>query len=69
MKPTVNILDVLCFEPQKGYRAIIQKNDGETLYTSQVVDVRRKTENGLEIETKNTLYRVTFSEGSLPMAG
>ena len=69
MKPTVNISGVLCFEPQKGYRAFIQKNNGETLYTSQVVDVRSKTENGVEIETKNTIYRVTFSEGGLPMAG
>lgn len=69
MKPTVNILGVFFYEPQVGYRAFIKKNDGETLYTSQVVDVRSRTENGVEIETKNTIYRVTFSEDSLPLAG
>ncbi len=69
MKPIVNISGIFCFEPQKGYRAFIRKDDGETLYTLRVVDVRSRTENGLEIETKNTIYRVTFSEDSLPLAG
>ncbi len=67
-KPEVNILGNLCFEACIGYRAFIKKDNGETLYTSQVVDVRNKTENGIEIETKNTIYKVIFSAESLPIA-
>ncbi len=67
-KPEINIMGNFCFEPSIGYRAFIKKDNGETLYTSQVVDVRNKTENGIEIETKNTIYKVTFSEDKLALA-
>ena len=69
MKPMVNIWGDFSYEPQVGFRAFIRKSNGETLYTSQVVDVRNKTENGVEIETQNTIYRVTFNHDSLPIAG
>ena len=45
MKPMVNVLGGFFYEPQKGYRAFIQKSNGETLYTSQVVDERRRDRN------------------------
>ncbi len=67
-KPEINIIGNLCFEPCVGYRAFIECDDGNTLYTSQIVDVRNKTKNGVEIETKNTIYKVTFSAESLPLA-
>ena len=40
-----------------------------TMITSTVVDVRNLTEKGVEIETKNTVYKLTyFGDGSLPYA-
>lgn len=32
------------------------------LFTSQVVDVRNQTENGVEIETQNTIYKLTYKQ-------
>ncbi len=67
-KPEINITGNLCFEACIGYRAFIEKDDGDTIYTSQIVDVRNRTATGIEIETKNTIYKVTFSEDNLALA-
>ena len=39
------------------------------LFTSQVVDVRNETKTGMEIETRNTIYKLTFDKENLPLAG
>ena len=31
------------------------------LFTSQVVDVRNENSNGVEIETMNTIYKLTYA--------
>ncbi len=67
-KPEINIIGNFYFEPCVGCRAIIQRDNDATLCTSQVVDVRNKTENGIDIETVNTIYKVIYSENKLPSA-
>ena len=72
MKPMINIKGHLIYPVQVGCRAFIHKNDAnksETLLTSQVVDVRNQTADSIEIETKNTIYKVTFYREELPLAG
>ena len=53
----------LGYQAEKGYRAFIKKTNGETIMTSQVVDVRNETADGIEIETQNTVYKLTYVPG------
>ena len=69
MKPTKEICGNLAFFPVVGNRAIICCDDDRTLFTSTVVAVRNRTAEGVEIETKNTIYRVRHTrDGGLPYA-
>lgn len=61
MKPTVDIIGNLGYPVEIGYRAFIRQEQGTMLLTSQVVAVRNQTENGVEIETQNTIYKLTYS--------
>ena len=60
-KPVVEITGMLCYELEKGYRAFVRKTNGEPLMTSLVVDIRNKTTEGVEIETQNTIYKLTYA--------
>ena len=68
MKPRKEINGKFCVEPKIGQRAFVLLEDNRTMCTSMVVDVRNRTENSIEIETKNTIYIVTFSADSVPLA-
>lgn len=61
MKPIVEISGSLYYELKTGYRAFIQDTSGESLMTSQVVDIRNETTDGVEIETQNTIYKLTYA--------
>lgn len=61
-KPIIEITGNLGYPVECGYRAYIKKNKGDMLFTSQVVDVRNETSNGVEIETRNTIYKLTYAE-------
>ena len=69
MKPIINIFGTLGYKPEKGYRAYIQPDEGKPLFTSQIVDVRNDNNEGVEIETENTIYKITYSKNELPLAG
>lgn len=70
MKPTIEISGNLGHPIEVGYRAFIRQEKGTMLFTSQVVDVRNHTDEGVEIETQNTIYKLTFDkENELPLAG
>lgn len=62
MKPTVDIIGNLSYPVEVGCRAFIEQEKGTMLFTSQVVDVRNQTENGVEIETQNTIYKLTYKQ-------
>lgn len=44
----------------RGKGAVIKCTDGVSYYTSNVVDIRNVTANGVEIETQNTIYKLNF---------
>ena len=52
-----------------GARATIYCSDGLVLWTSRVVDIRNKTNDGVEIETANSIYKLTYEDKfQLPFA-
>lgn len=59
-KPVKEITGSLRYHLEKGYRAFVQETSGETIMTSQVVDIRNETLSGVEIETQNTIYKLTY---------
>lgn len=69
MKPVKEIMGNLGHPVEVGYRAFIKQEKGTMLFTSQVVDVRNETQTGMEIETRNTIYKLTFDKENLPLAG
>ena len=60
VKPVIEIKGNLGYKLECGFRAFIKKEDGNMLFTSQVVDVRNENSNGVEIETMNTIYKLTY---------
>ena len=63
MKKTVEVNGVLGQNATKGNRAVIHSAEGPSYYTSKVVDVRNESKTGIEIETLNTIYKITYPEG------
>lgn len=61
-KPIIEVTGKLGYPLECGYRAFIKKNKGDMLFTSQVVDIRNETSSGVEIETRNTIYKLTYAE-------
>lgn len=61
-KPIIEITGKLSYPLECGYHAFIKKNKGDMLFTSQVVDVRNETSSGVEIETRNTIYKLTYAD-------
>lgn len=60
IKPVVEITGNLGYPLECGYRAFIKSEKGGMLFTSQVIDVRNETSSGVEIETRNTIYKLTY---------
>ena len=60
MKKIVRVRGVLGRAAVVGDRASICCNDGSHYLTSQVIDVRNDNAIGIEIETLNTIYTVTY---------
>lgn len=60
MKKTVKVRGFLGRAVVKGERASICCDDGVRYLTSKVVDVRNDNAAGIEIETMNTIYKVTY---------
>ena len=53
----------LVYKLARGKGAVIKCVDGVSYYTSDVVDIRNITASGVEIETKNTVYILSFPSG------
>ena len=62
MKKTVEITGILGQGVKVGNRAVIHSKGGHSYYTSQVVDVLERTSSGIEIETLNTIYKITYPQ-------
>lgn len=62
MKKIIELEGVLGQNVTKGDRAVIFGVSGPSYYTSKVVDVRNESKAGIEIETLNTIYKITYPE-------
>ena len=60
IKPIVEITGILCYELKEGFRAFVQETGGTGIMTSQVVEIRKETSEGVEFETLNTIYKLTY---------
>lgn len=60
MKPTIELLGELEYGPVIGERAVILQNGEPTHYTSEVAVVYKRTEQEIEFETKNSVYKVIY---------
>ncbi|MDD6735148.1 MAG: hypothetical protein PUE13_02420 [Clostridiales bacterium] len=61
MKPIKEITGYLAYKPIIGKRLVICTKH-HMIWTSPVAAIRNSTETGIEIETKNTVYKLTFLE-------
>lgn len=59
-KPVKLIAGNIACQPTIGNNATIYCEDGNLLITSPIKDLRNQTDCGIEIETKNTIYRLIF---------
>lgn len=62
MKPIVELTGILSYDLEPGFRAFIQETNGKRIMTSLVVSVRNETADGVEFETKNTIYKLTYAK-------
>ena len=62
-KKTKELTGCLGHKLARGKGAVIKCTDGVSYYTSDVVDIRNVTANGVEIETMNTIYILNFPSG------
>lgn len=60
-KPVKEITGSLSYQLERGFRAFVKETNGDTLMTSQVIDIRNETTEGVEIETRNTIYKLTYA--------
>lgn len=62
IKATKKIYGIPGSDLSVGGRATIYCTDGNVIWTSQVEALRNHTETGVEIETLNTIYLLTFED-------
>ena len=62
MKKIIELKGVLGQNVTKGDRAVIFSVSGPSYYTSKVIDVRNESKVGIEVETLNTIYKITYPE-------
>ena len=60
MKPVKEIKGKFAFEPQIGVRSVIYSEDKQ-IWTSMVVGILNATDECVEIETLNTIYKVILT--------
>lgn len=61
-KPVKDICGYPALTPLVGMRAFIHCDNADVIWTSLVADVRNSTDSGIEIETENTIYKLTYPE-------
>ena len=65
MKPVANIFGNIRKVPSLGERVIIFVNGLPFCYTSSVVKIHSQTEDGIEFETQNTMYKIEYDKESI----
>ena len=65
IKQIVELTGTLCYELKEGFRAFVQETSGKGIITSQVVEIRNETTKGVEFETLNTIYKLTYDDAQV----
>ena len=63
MKQIIKLKGSLPYRPVVGERMMIFQNGKPKYYTSVVVVIRKNRRHSVEVETKNTVYRITYEKG------
>ena len=64
MKHVIEICGSFICEPVIGERTVILQNGEPTHYTSEVAVIYSRTEQEIEFETKNTIYKIIYEKKS-----
>ena len=62
MKRVIEVYGSFAGEPVIGERAVILQNGKPTHYTSEVAVIYKRTDQEIEFETKNSVYKVIYEE-------
>lgn len=62
VKPVVKLKGNLAYEPVIGERVMILQDGNPKYYTSKLVAVHNRKKSGIELETKNTMYKITYEK-------
>ena len=62
MKRVIEVYGSFAGEPVIGERVVILQNGEPIYYTSEVMVIYSRTEQDIEFETKNTIYKITYEE-------
>ena len=62
MKQIVKLKGSLVYEPEIGERMVIIQGENPEYFTSKVVAIRRRRLRSIEVETINTIYKVTYEK-------
>ena len=63
MKQIVKLTGTLVYKPEIGERMVIIQGENPEYFTSKVVAIRRRRLRSIEVETINTIYRITYEKG------
>ena len=62
MKQIVKLKGSLVYVPEIGERMVIIQGENPEYFTSKVVAIRRRRLRSIEVETINTIYKVTYEK-------
>ncbi|MBS7297641.1 MAG: hypothetical protein KIG65_01010 [Eubacteriales bacterium] len=62
MKQIVNLKGSLVYKPEIGERMVIIQGENPEYFTSKVVAIRKRRLHSIEVETTNTIYRITYEK-------
>ena len=64
MKRFIEVCGSFDCEPVIGERVVILQNGEPIYYTSEVMVIYSRTEQEIEFETKNTIYKIIYEKKS-----
>lgn len=62
VKPVIELKGNLAYEPVIGERVMILQDGSPKYYTSTLMAVHNRKKSGIELETRNTIYKITYEK-------
>lgn len=60
VKPVIKLKGNLAYEPVIGERVVILEDGEPKYYTATVMAIHNRKKSGIELETKNTIYKIAY---------